>query len=55
MIHIDEPPTVDLHAVLADDRVVETLRLGRIPANPSTLVVMLVRWRDGCRSGTQVA
>ena len=32
MIHIEEPPRWTCHAVLADDGVVETLRLGRIPA-----------------------
>jgi hypothetical protein len=54
MIHMDEPPAVDLHAVLADDRVVETLRLGRTPANPGPVVTLLARWRDACRTGTQI-
>jgi hypothetical protein len=52
MIYIDEPPVVDLSAVLADDGTVETLRLGRTPAKAGTLVTVLARWRDVCRTGT---
>ena len=52
LFHIEEPPPVDLSAVLADDGVVETLRVGRVPATPGTLVTKLARWRDACRAGT---
>ena len=56
MIYIEEPPAVDLYAVLADDRVVETLRHGRTPAGSGPLVSMLARWRDVCRgTGTHRA
>jgi hypothetical protein len=55
LFHIEEPPAVDLSAVLADDGVVETLRVGRIPARPGTLVTKLAHWRDACRTGTQQA
>ena len=52
MIYIDEPPAADMYAVLADDRLVEMLRLGRIPAGSGPLVTMLAAWRDMCRSTT---
>lgn len=55
MFHIEEPPTENLSAVLADDGVVETLRVGRVPVRPGSLVTMLARWRDACRTGTQQA
>jgi hypothetical protein len=52
---MEEPPPVDLSAVLADDGVVETLRVGRVPVKAGTLVTKLARWRDACRTGTQQA
>jgi hypothetical protein len=55
LFHIEEPPPVDLSAVLADDGVVETLRVGRVPVKAGTLVTKLARWRDACRTGTQQA
>jgi hypothetical protein len=54
VIHINEPP-VDLYAVLTDDRIVEALRLGRTPTNPTPVVALLASWRDACRAGTQHA
>ena len=50
MIYWDEPPAVDMPAVAADDCIVETLRLGRAPANCGPLVTLLARWRDMCRA-----
>jgi hypothetical protein len=50
MIYWDEPPAVDMHAVATDDCIVETLRLGRTPANGGPLVTLLARWRDMCRA-----
>jgi hypothetical protein len=52
MIPIDESQATDLFAVLVDDRTVEALRLGRLPANPCPTVNLLARWRDLCRTGT---
>ena len=49
MIYIEEPPAADMHAVLADDRLVEVLRLGRLPGGTGPLVTMLAAWRDVCR------
>jgi hypothetical protein len=49
MVGIEEPPVVDLCAVRADDRTVETLRRGRIPAHPGSLITLMARWRDSCR------
>ena len=49
MIYVEEPPAVDLHAVLNDDRVVEQLRLGRLPAGSGPLITLLAHWRDLCR------
>ena len=49
MIHTDEPPAVDLYAVLADDRVVETLGSAGPRPTPETWSTMLARWRDMCR------
>lgn len=49
MVHREESPAVDLYAVLADDRMVEMLGAGRIPAHPTLLVRMLADWRDLCR------
>jgi hypothetical protein len=52
VIYIEEPPAVDMPAVLADDHLVEVLRLGRTPANAGPLVTMLAAWRDLCRAAT---
>jgi hypothetical protein len=39
---------VDVHAVDADDRLVEALRAGQTPTDGGPLGALLARWHDAC-------
>ena len=51
MTFLEELSAAEMLAVLADDRLIESLRTGLTPTGSSPLVTLLARWRDMCAAG----
>ena len=51
MTFLEDLSAAEMLAVLADDRLIESLRTGLTPTGATPLGALLARWRDMCVAG----